>query len=260
MTGKKSDRFIEHPNLPENDCSVMIAGGLRPEATDALYKRGIKIIQPVRSSILPEPTSSHADMLMTYFGDGEIALSPEEASLKNELKQYGCVYFGNEETQTGPELSPEYPGDAIYNVCIIGNRIITGKHRQTTNNYLKKQDPERQIITVNQGYTKCSICVVNMNTIITEDRGVAKVLKSNGIEVLLIDPGHVSLPGYDRGFFGGCCGLISKNVMAFNGDLDLHPQAKIIRDFLLKHNIETLSLSSGQLTDIGSFIQLREYV
>lgn len=238
----------------------MIAGGLGPEAADALYKRGIEIIRPVRSSILPEPTSSHADMLMTYFGDGEIALSPEEASLKNELKQYGCVYFGNEETQTGPELSPEYPGDALYNVCIIGNRIITGKHSLITNKYFKTRYHEREIITVNQGYTKCSICVVNMNTIITEDSGVAKVLESNGIEVLLIEPGYVSLPGYDRGFFGGCCGLISKNVMAFNGDLDLHPQSKIIREFLLKHHVEVLNLSSGQLTDIGSFIQLREYV
>ena len=40
-----------------------------------------------------------------------------------------------------------------------------------------------------QGYSKCSICVVNENAIITEDNGIARLLKNSQIDVIInVDP------------------------------------------------------------------------
>ena len=58
-------------------------------------------------------------------------------------------------------------------------------------------------INVSQGYSKCSLCIVNENSVITEDDGIAEVLKRHNMDVLKISAGDVLLSGLDYGFLGG---------------------------------------------------------
>ena len=72
----------------------------------------------------------------------------------------------------------------------------------------------------------------------------------------MIPSGDISLPGLDYGFIGGTCGLISKNQMAFFGNLENHPYGNHIKNFLLKYDVEPIYLSNGKLIDRGSILTI----
>ena len=114
-----------------------------------------------------------------------------------------------------------------------------------------------KIINVNQGYCKCSICLINQNSIITEDQSICNALKDK-FDVLKINSGYVQLKGYNYGFFGGCTGLIDKNTLAINGEIKYHKDKDEMISFLKERNVQLVELKSGYLEDIGSIIPLRE--
>ena len=78
-----------------------------------------------------------------------------------------------------------------------------------------------------------------------------------GIDVLLIPPGDICLPGYDTGFIGGCCGLIDKNILAFTGSLSEYSHGHKIIKFLEDHNVQYDCLLPGKMLDIGGVIPLK---
>lgn len=126
---------------------------------------------------------------------------------------------------------------------------------------LKYTDPvlienvkDKNLINVKQGYTKCSVAVVSDNAIITSDKIIAQKAKEVSIDVLLIPPGDIILPGLDYGFIGGCCGLIEKDLMAFFGDLNYFNYGNEIKEFLYKHNVKPIYLRKGKLIDRGSIL------
>lgn len=56
----------------------------------------------------------------------------------------------------------------------------------------------------------------------TSDIKIGKILKENNIDVLLLPPGDIILPGLDYGFIGGTCGLLDNNTLAFYGNLNTY--------------------------------------
>ena len=74
------------------------------------------------------------------------------------------------------------------------------------------------------------------------------------IEVLLIGQGHINLREMPYGFIGGTSGLIKKNVLAVNGNINLHPDGNRIKLFCKKYDVDIITLKTGILTDIGSII------
>ena len=128
---------------------------------------------------------------------------------------------------------------------------------------LKFTDPKlmesvkgKNLINIKQGYSKCSIAVVSEKALITSDKGIYKALKPYGFDILLIPSGDISLPGLDYGFIGGTCGLISKNKMAFFGNLENHSYGNDIKNFLLKYDVEPIYLSNSKLIDRGSILTI----
>ena len=91
--------------------------------------------------------------------------------------------------------------------------------------------------------------------VITSDRGIEKALAPYPIDVLLIRPGHVVLPGFPLGFLGGASGLVGRRVV-FHGDLLAHPDFLRIRRFIEERNKEAAWFSGFPLTDIGSIVTL----
>ena len=147
-------------------------------------------------------------------------------------------------------LAPEYPKDVLYNAAAVGNYLICSK-------YTSKDLIESSGLTpvlVPQGYVKCNLAVLDDHHVITEDRGIAKVLeKIPDIDCLLISPGQVRLKGYDHGFIGGATGKVGNDII-FNGDLSSHSDFKLIYDFCTSCGLRPLWFDMYPLTDIGSIL------
>ena len=149
-------------------------------------------------------------------------------------------------------LSPIYPGDIPYNAACTGQFFIHNQ-KYTAPNLLSHIPRNIKKIHVNQGYTKCSTLIVDESSIITYDQGIAKPCSAAGMDVLLIRPGYISLPGTDTGFIGGAASRIDKEVIFF-GDLQMHPDAKKIQDFIEYRGLCCRSFPGLPLHDIGSII------
>ena len=117
---------------------------------------------------------------------------------------------------------------------------------------------EKIILHTNQRYAKCCCAVVGENALITSDNGIYKICLANKIDVLKISVGDILLDGYAYGFIGGCCGFISKNTLAFSGNVKLHKNYTDIRDFARNYHVELYSLTNGKLYDIGGILPIKE--
>ena len=115
-----------------------------------------------------------------------------------------------------------------------------------------------QWIHTNQGYARCSTCVVDETSVVTSDEGIAAVLEQEGIEVLRIRPGFVRLPGYDTGFIGGCCGKIGQDLLYFTGKLSSHPDGETIRAFAEQRGVHVVEGAASALLDIGGILPLTQ--
>jgi hypothetical protein len=121
----------------------------------------------------------------------------------------------------------------------------------------KKRDVEP--VHVNQGYTKCSVSIVNTNSIITSDKGIANAAEKRGIHALLIEPDeNIILPGVSHGFIGGSTGLVSFTGWALTGSLKSLKSASIIKEFLTGKGLDPVILSNNEVIDIGSILPVKE--
>ncbi len=169
---------------------------------------------------------------------------------------YGNIYHGKPE-----KLTHDYPGHAIYNACSTGKYFI--HNLKITDPELLETAKSHNLIPVHvpQGYAKCSIVVVDEDSIITADQGIFKACTKAGLKVLLIEKGQVILEGYPYGFIGGASGMIRKhdeqqrNVLLFNGDVRRHSDFKEIKEFVEGRGLELKYFEGHPLADIGSIVE-----
>ena len=171
----------------------------------------------------------------------------------DNIAKIGCLSL----SVSNEKWSQDYPNDVLFNACIVGNKLICNKKTVSNNILSAASEHGYEIINVNQGYTKCSICPVSDNAIITADKCIASACKKNGIDVLLISEGHISLLPYNFGFIGGTSGVYRDSVY-FCGALTSHPDGDKITDFCIKHGKKAVSLSKGDLEDVGSIFFIGE--
>lgn len=151
-------------------------------------------------------------------------------------------------------MSNTYPGDVILNSLVL-DKFFIHNLKYTDENLLKSQK-SKKLINVPQGYTKCSILPVNDTALITSDIGIYKILIKHNFDILLLPPGDILLPSLNYGFIGGVGGMISKDKMAFFGDLDSYKWGNEIKKFLYKYDISPIYLRKGKLIDRGSLLTL----
>lgn len=228
-------------------------------------------IKPIESegTIHVDPRiATHADLYMCQLG----------------LWNDAGLFFGDPE-----KLSPDYPGDVLYNaVCtrdyyihlvpgtdedLVGAMMTWRKlmaatdKTEGTKKSRNNDDEHLKIVGVSQGYTRCTCLPVDDNSFITSDDGLAKILENQGANVLKISTGHIKLEGFDYGFIGGCAGHIYvhnndagpgtptlQRAIVFNGDLSKHPDFWDITDFIQSRNIHPVYFNSYPLEDIGSIL------
>lgn len=231
------------PYLPHKEVSLFIADTNIPDST---------VITPPTIDILPESMRRHADLGIVIISSKKAVCPPESyAYYKNVLSPYGFEIFEGKS-----HLGCHYPEDSAYNVGIVGRRCFLNKKVCDEILYEKLLSEGYEIIEVKQGYTKCSICPIDENSLITGDIAIYKAGKKLGMEVLLISNEDISLPGFSNGFFGGCTGMASCDTLLVNGNIDTLPDAKEIKEFLAAKNIKIKNLTEGKVIDIGSIIPL----
>ncbi len=250
-------RHIQTPNLPQDKVRLAVIDW-RADARIQyeLEKLGIELIRTCRHTGLYDAVSYHPDMMIHHIGGSRIVFAPDTGrELLIALEKYG---FELVEGRTS--LLNTYPYDIAYNVARVG-KFALHNLRYTDPVLLKElEDSGVELINVKQGYSKCSICVVDENSIITSDKGIAKSAEREGIEVLLIQQDeNILLPGLDRGFIGGSTGLVDKKTLAVTGNAENLKSYRRVREYLSGKGMALVSLGSSLIVDMGSIIPLMVY-
>ena len=158
------------------------------------------------------------------------------------------------------QIVNSYPYDVPLNCVRIGNKIICNKKTIASEILDSAYNDGITLIDTNQGYSKCSVCILNENAIITDDVSIFSAAEPFFDSVTLISKGSILLTGYDYGFIGGCTGLIGKDKLAFNGQIMSHSDHNKIIDALTANSITPIELSVNRLEDIGSILPIMEKI
>jgi len=247
--------FLKMPNLPKNGGTALIDKRCSSEFRDSLEGLDIDLIPVEPCNTLYEAVSSHPDMLFHDLGEGYIVYAPGvDLSTLHKLKEKGFTLI---EGSTG--LTSNYPADICYNAARVGNFIF--HNFKYTDKTLLLEIEKRNLtkIQVEQGYSKCSICIVDDDSIITADKRIHEGALKNGIASLLIPPQkNIRLTGLNYGFIGGCSGMISENKLCIYGNAESLTEWDKIKTFTKDRGVEVISLGKGEVEDMGSILVIME--
>lgn len=219
---------------------LFLGGNLPARCACRLKDMGydIRLLPPYKN--LQRPVATHPDMLLSTVGDKIFV--PRDYFLKNEE-----VFDGVCVTLVDADVRPEYPWDVRMNALIMGDTLF-GRVDVICKEILESVKAH---VFIKQGYAACSTLVIAENAAVTADRSIAKALTERGVDVCLIEQGHIALDGYDFGFIGGASVRLQNDTVAFFGDLKYHPDHKKISEFAKKHQTQLISLSDEPLADYG---------
>ncbi|KAJ50748.1 hypothetical protein CTM_16342 [Clostridium tetanomorphum DSM 665] len=231
---------------------IIVDYRIESEEQTNLLKLGYKILKCPHSDSLYETVCGHPDMLMHIIDDKNIIVHKNmEIEFINTLKSLNYNVL-----LSFSELTDKYPYDIILNAVSLKNFFM--HNIKYTDKFLLEKVNHKKIISVNQGYTKCSTAIIKNEAIITSDKMIASVMSKENIDVLLLPPGDIILPGLDYGFIGGCCGMIEENIIAFYGNLNHYIYGTEVMNFLYKHNVKPVFLREGKLVDRGSIYTIEK--
>lgn len=243
----------KNPFIPLKKANTIIIDGRVPtEIIGNLKKLKLNIIPTISCKDVASPISYHPDIVMHPVDHNTLIIAPNVFEYYEE-KLYG---MGINLIKGETKLGKAYPMDIAYNVGRMdGLAVHNFKYTdEKLKFYLKKQSLE--FVHVNQGYTKCSMAIIDNKAFITADYVISKKIKNLGFDVLLIEPGYIELPGYDYGFIGGTCGNLSRDDILLTGKLDSHPDKEKILKFIKKYRKRPIWLSNKKIVDVGTVIGL----
>lgn len=231
---------------------ALVDNRIPQSSSQKLSDLGFELVALPCADYLSSPVCCHPDMILFIGWDKLFCHSryyEENGAVIDKICHAGKLSLILSDEPTGEK----YPLDTLFNCVILGDHLLCNK--RTVSRHVLDAAYERglAVLHTNQGYTKCSVCKVDENAIITSDPSVERVCTAAGIDVLKISEIGVSLSGYDRGFIGGATGADKGNVY-FCGSIVSHPDGERIKDFCQAHGKTAFSLSDEPLYDIGSII------
>ncbi|MCX8074939.1 MAG: hypothetical protein N2749_05070 [Clostridia bacterium] len=219
-----------------------------------------KVICLEKSLKVYEEISSHVDIFCCKLGDN-IITEPDAYSQINEKLDFAKdinLVRGNKELQSS------YPENIAYNLCNIGNFVI--HNFKYTDEEIKKYIDmlEYTPIQINQGYSKCSISIVNNNSCITCDSKIADNLKEYAIEVLNINEKDLNiklLNGHNyssmNGFIGGATAIVENKYVIFGDILNIGEDSRNrIIQFVKNKGLELIDFKGIDIVDYGGIITI----
>ncbi len=220
---------------------------MRLSCIAALSKLSGEIYKTKEIPYLYSPVSTHPDLQIHFVKKDTAYTSPALFDYyRAALPKYITLLKGES------EVGGTYPGDAAYNIARIGKTVILNKKTADRKiaEYYEKSGYE--IISVNQGYTKCNIAV-GKSSVLTEDAGIYKALEERKVRVMKLDAGLAKLSGFPYGFIGGATVLFG-DTLYFCGTIKNTEICDKIRDFFMKEGTKIDFLDKENLTDYGSTI------
>lgn len=215
-------------------------------------KKDFEIIQLPPDTSLSEAVNGHSDLLIFKIDNKLVTRKSYYRTAEDKIDLI-CEKCGLELILSDAEAGDKYPSDCGLCAVISCRNIICRKSSADGEILRLADDLGFNILNVPQGYSKCSCAVLTDGAIITSDRGIAKVTLENDIDTLLITEGNVDLPGYSYGFIGGATGICDDKLY-FCGNLNSHPDHKVIKEFAKRHITKCVSLSDEKLYDVGSLL------
>src|SRR5699024_2133678 len=219
---------------------------------DSLNRLGVKVIPTIKHRKVHQSIAYHPDIVMHPVNHNTLVIAPEVFPYYNDK----LCNLNLKLIKGKKELKGKYPLNIAYNVGRI-NRATIHNFKYTDEIlkfYLQKEN--LKLINIKQGYTKCSMAIIDDNSVITSDYPIYNKLIKLGYNVLLIKPGYIDLKYQNYGFIGGSSGNLSKNTILLSGKLDIHPDKEKILNFIAKYRKKVIYLSNKNISDIGSIINL----
>lgn len=213
-----------------------------------LINQGHRLCEIRKCGVVYDAIASHADIFLCKIGQ-ELMVAKEQYPMIKEALSRESMPF----TLCRDSLGSRYPDNIKYNAVQLGSYFIHNTAFTASDLMKKVEQTGLKVIPVKQGYTKCSLVVVDEQSVITSDEGLARSLEKNKIDTLLISHGHVELPGFPYGFLGGASGRVGNEII-FHGDLSRHPDFERIKIFIEKRSLSVTYFKDFPLKDIGSVI------
>jgi len=228
---------------------VIIDERMRRIEKEKIKELGYEIIELKQSLKTYPEISSHVDIFVSKIGN-KIIVEPSQYINMNGIS-----------AKIGSELGEKYPDDIKYNVCTIGKKAI--HNFSYTDSTIKQELIEQnyELINTTQGYTNCSIAVVDENKVIVTDKGLYKILEKHKIEVLYIkDELDIKLLNENqystrKGFIGGAISKLGEKVIVF-GDLNKIDPNGEIRKFIGKEKI--IEFENLDIIDYGGIVEIND--
>lgn len=243
----------ENPFIPRFKGEIAIVDGrVNKDIITALKKEGLEIIKTIKCNKVEASISYHPDIVIHPVNHDTIVVEPSVFEYYyKKISKFGIKVLKGEK-----DLTSKYPEDIAYNVARLKG-IAIHNFKYTDNKLLGFfQDMGLKRINIKQGYSKCSMMIVDEKSAITSDIPMYNRLKEIGYDMLLIEQGHIDLPGQPYGFIGGCSGNLSKDKILLSGKLEKHPNKEEIFKFIEKKRKQIIFLSRANIVDIGTIIIL----
>lgn len=237
---------------------LIIDKRMRPIEKDKLKQLGYKLIELEQNTNIYEEISSHVDIHVCKIGSKLIVEKSKYPKIKDCIREWN----NSIRIEIGQDfISQNYPQDIKYNVCIIGNKAI--HNFEYTDSKIKEEliKQNYELINTNQGYTNCSIAVIDENSAIVTDKGLYKILEKHKIDVLYLkenlDIKLLTKSGYStrNGFIGGAISRIDNNIVVF-GDLNKIDKQYKIRNFIMSKNLNIIEFKDLDIIDYGGIIEI----
>ncbi len=247
--------YVHTPNLPQNKVScVLVDYRISDKSEETLTKMGIKVLKTAKLDTLYNSVDGHPDMQIHHIGDNVFVCEKSLVKYYNKLLPDAEIVSGN------TRLISNYPYDIAYNGAKLGNyffHYLNYTDSKIIEYYKTNGD---KLINVKQGYTKCSVAIINENAIITSDIKIAKIAQNLGLDALFTDNNEIILKGQNYGFWGGICGKIDKNTLIVNGNIEKLKNSESLLKFCQKYGVNIKSLNDSIPEDIGSILPIKEIV
>lgn len=231
---------------------VFISEDVNAEFLKELENCGHNVIKISKHKKLYTAIESHPDIVVCSVYD---KLFIEESTYNDLLRRYPRL----DDSLSGIELvitqsieNGKYPSNVGLNLAYTGKYAIHNFKYTDKKLISALYDYEIEMINVKQGYSKCSILIVDESSIITADKGIYDMVKDK-IECLLISEGSIVLKDMDYGFIGGASGKYRDEIW-FYGDISVHPDYDSIYKFITSRGYKIKKFSHFPLEDVGTVI------
>ncbi len=227
-----------------------------PEEVKANLSTKGELLELSTSGITYDAISGHPDIFFCPTPAGLIVAPNTPEEFLKKLSEHNIAFICGD-----MPVGAKYPETAHFNALVtdeyvIHNPAITDPRIRSLAESLPDQPAPLIQVPCSQGYVRCNLIHLAGKQFITSDRGIEKALKKAGMEVFYISPVTIQLPGFKHGFWGGCCGVLDRQVFVA-GNLDQLQEGRQLSGFVAASGFSITELYNGPLIDGGGILFVR---